>query len=159
MRASRKTVVRETYGFRCGYCGVSENEVGAQLTLDHFQPRAQNGSDETSNLVYCCHACNEFKGDFWQPKSKRRVLHPLRDNLSKHVTQDEDGALRGLTPTGVFHIERLRLNRPALLSLRQERGRLQKAREEQAALLKRLAQLEQQIQHLTTRIENLEDET
>ena len=51
---------------RCGYCGVEEAEVGAELTVDHFQPRAQNGTDNAANLVYCCNACNQFKGDYWQ---------------------------------------------------------------------------------------------
>jgi 5-methylcytosine-specific restriction endonuclease McrA len=60
----RRDRIRERYGFRCGYCGVHEDEVGALLTLDHFHPRARGGSDTEDNLVYCCHACNEYKGDW-----------------------------------------------------------------------------------------------
>jgi len=29
--------LRRLYQFRCGYCGTSEVDVGAALTIDHFQ--------------------------------------------------------------------------------------------------------------------------
>lgn len=59
--------LRQRFQFRCGYCGVREADAGAELTADHFQPRSRGGADEPDNLVYSCHACNEFKGDFWDP--------------------------------------------------------------------------------------------
>ena len=52
--------LRQLYRFRCGYCGVSETEAGAELTVDHFQPRSVQGADTVANCVYCCHACNAF---------------------------------------------------------------------------------------------------
>ena len=63
-RASRQSV-RVRYDFRCGYCGVSETNIGAEMTADHFLPRIHGGDDSLDNLVYCCHACNEFKSDYW----------------------------------------------------------------------------------------------
>ncbi len=52
MRRDVRESVREGFDFCCGYCGVREDAVGAALTLDHFQPRSQGGSDELENLVY-----------------------------------------------------------------------------------------------------------
>src|SRR3989442_1790654 len=118
MRSDDRTALRNRFDFRCGYCGVSETDVGAELTVDHFQPGSRGGLDELANWVYCCHACDEFKGDYWEPESPRRILHPLRDERSQHLREADDGTLIPLTETGTFHIENLRLNRSALLAHR-----------------------------------------
>ena len=34
--AHLRRTVRTLYGFSCGYCGVTETEVGSFLTIDHF---------------------------------------------------------------------------------------------------------------------------
>ena len=93
-------------------------DSGSPLTVDHFKPRAQGGTHSVDNLVYCRHACNENKGDWWNPNGIERVLHPLNDDISQHISQTRDGILIGLTRTGVFHIGLLRLNRPPLVSYR-----------------------------------------
>jgi 5-methylcytosine-specific restriction endonuclease McrA len=82
MTPQQRDTLRQLYQFRCGYCGTSESEMGAELTVDHFQPRSRGGTEEANNWVYCCHACNEFKGDLWQPGSTGRILHPLQDDLT-----------------------------------------------------------------------------
>ncbi|WP_395138115.1 HNH endonuclease [Armatimonas sp.] len=116
-----RDTVRIRYGLRCGYCGVHEDEVGALLTVDHFQPRAHGGTDALDNLVYCCHACNEFKSDWWNPTGEERLLHPLNEESSVHLVEREDFTLEPLTPTGAFHITRLHLNRPQLIASRRKR--------------------------------------
>lgn len=120
MDRQTRSAVRERFQYRCGYCGVSELEAGAELTIDHFQPRSKGGTDEASNLVYCCHACNEFKGDFWTSVGPRRILHPENDDLTQHITELEGGKLSALTPTGEFHIDRMKLNRPHLVAHRNQ---------------------------------------
>ena len=57
--------IRERYRRSCGYCGVTETAVGAELTLDHYRPQAAGGGDEPGNLVYACIKCNQYKSDFW----------------------------------------------------------------------------------------------
>src|SRR5437870_9904120 len=115
MPADERETLRRRFQFRCAYCRVSERDAGAELTVDHFQPRSQGGLHEPENWVYCCHACNEFKGDCWQPNSPRRILHPLRDEMARHMVEKEDGTLEALSATGTFHIERLHLNRRQLV--------------------------------------------
>jgi hypothetical protein len=141
MRPEQREELRRLYNFRCGYCGVSEVDTGAELTIDHFQPRSQGGADDAENLVYCCHACNEYKSDYYQPGSPERILHPLYDNLPEHIIEQEDGTLHALTPTGAFHIEQLRLNRPTLIAHRLAGRQLQSERRELLALRQRLAEL------------------
>lgn len=156
MTPEERQALRERFGFRCGYCGVHEHQAGAELTIDHFQPRSRGGTDEPDNLVYCCHACNEFKGDCWQPEAARRLLHPLLDNLAQHIAIVDDGTLRGLTDTGMFHIERLRLNRAPLVARRLRQRRREAATATQQALLARLADLQEQLDALQDHLESLE---
>lgn len=152
MSPSEKRALRERYQFRCAYCGVAETDVGAELTVDHFRPRSRGGEDAVANWVYCCHACNEFKGDCWHLPPAPRILHPQRDSLQEHLNEREDGAMEALTPTGSFHIERLHLNREARVSYRAQRRRNAEALQARQELLNRLARLEEDVQKLTDRI-------
>jgi hypothetical protein len=155
MRQDERDLLRGRFQFRCGYCEVRERDAGAELTVDHFQPRSQGGLDEPDNWVYCCHACNEFKGDYWQPDSPRRILHPLRDAVAAHLVEEEDGTLRALTETGAFHIERLHLNRQPLVAYRQEWRRLEHARQTRASHLERLRKLEEEVQQMIAELTQL----
>jgi HNH endonuclease len=151
--------LRRLYQFCCGYCGTSEVDIGAALTVDHFHPRSHGEADDPINWVYCYHACNEFKGEYWQPGSPHRILHPLHDDLSASIVEEADGRLRGLTETGVFHIQRLHLNRPQLIAPRlarrinmEVRRALVTSQQEEAAHLQRLAELEAALQAALQRL-------
>jgi hypothetical protein len=124
IRAQTKRIVRAIYGFRCGYCGVSEAQTGAELTYDHFCPQSQNGTDDAANIVYACHACNEFKADYWSEAEDTRLLHPLTDDLALHFVEESDGTLFALTGLGQIYIDQLQLNRIPLVENRVERQRL-----------------------------------
>lgn len=148
MRKRTRDALRARYQYRCGYCGVEETDVGAELTIDHFQPSSRNGSDELDNLVYCCNACNQFKGDYWQPESVERVLHPLRDPLAEHIAELKNGQLQALTETGRFHCAHLHLNRPALIANRKRKRRDKETQAEQQAIFQTIQQLTREIQNL-----------
>lgn len=120
--------LRERFNYRCGYCGVTENEVGALLEIDHYRPLSAGGSDDLDNLVYCCPACNRFKHDYWSENEILRPLHPLLDDLSLHIQEEEDGRLVALTPRGEFHIELIHLNRASLVEWRRLRQANQQRR-------------------------------
>lgn len=56
---SRKNILTRD-GFVCQYCG---REFGStDLTIDHIIPKVQGGSNEWTNVVACCRACNIRKG-------------------------------------------------------------------------------------------------
>jgi hypothetical protein len=142
--------IRRAYHWQCGYCSVHENDVGSALEIDHFQPLSSGGMDEESNFVYACSACNKAKGDFWSlPDTETRLLHPQRDALDEHMHLSPHDHLQPLTPTGAFHIRRLRLNRPQLVALRQARRRA-------AHNIARLIELETQVVELRREIVSLE---
>jgi HNH endonuclease len=153
MTATERATLRQLYNFRCGYCGVSETDVGAVLTTDHFQPTSRGGADAAANWVYCCFACNTAKGDYWQPDSLQRILHPLHDHLSEHILEQEDGTLLGLTSTGHFHIVQLRLNRPALVAYRLEKRRRERESIHHTEVLQRLAEAQRELHFLRQRLE------
>jgi hypothetical protein len=153
MTAEERAALRQLHNFCCAYCGVSETDVGAELTIDHFQPASRGGKDTPANWIYCCFPCNNAKGDYWQPDSPQRILHPLHDDLREHIVEQADGTLIGLTVTGRFHIQQLRLNRPALVAHRLEKRQreLEVLRHEE--VLRSLAEAQQEILLLRQRIE------
>jgi len=153
MTAAERATLRQLYNFCCGYCGVSETDVGAVLTTDHFQPTSRGGADAPANWVHCCFACNTAKGDYWQPDSLQRILHPLHDNLSEYILEQEDGTLLGLTSTGHFHIVQLRLNRPALVAYRLEKRQRERERRHYTEVLQRLAEAQRELRILRQRLE------
>lgn len=146
-----RVAVRRAYGYRCGYCGAHEDEVGCELEVDHFIPRAAGGGDDISNLVYCCPACNRIKSDFSSVDAIRRLLHPLQDDLSTHLPENDDGRLVALTEIGAFHIKRLRLNRPQLIAARLNRLENLRMRQE-------IVELREQLNQANERVDEIEEE-
>jgi hypothetical protein len=122
LTASIREQVRQRAQCACEFCGVTEIDVGGMLTIDHFQPRTKAGSDTLENLVYACIACNQYKQDYWPRTEIAPILwNPRQESASQHFVEQEDGELIALTPTGVFTIKRLRLNRSQLITARQRR--------------------------------------
>lgn len=156
-----RALVRHAYHYCCGYCGVSEAEVGSELEIDHFQPRSAGGGDELDNLVYCCTACNRHKGDFWQllRDAPHRLLHPQLDNVLDHLTSTPRGTLEALTETGQFHLDRLRLNRPQLTNWRQKQRENQQLRAELQAVLSTLQTQQELIQEHKAMTERIIEKT
>ena len=148
IRARDKRVTRSIYVMRCGYCLLSEAEAGAELTYDHFQPQSRGGPDSSENLVYACHACNEFKGEYFGETEETRLLHPLRDDLTQHLREEPDGTLRGITPAGQRYIEVLRLNRPPLVLHRRNAQKEERFEARFQAVSDRLEQIMIRIQRM-----------
>jgi len=61
--------------------------MSGELATDHFHPSFKGGAEDSSNWVYCCHACKEIKGNYWQPDSPKRILNPIADNLAEHFEE------------------------------------------------------------------------
>lgn len=142
--AHLRRTIRTLYAFSCGYCGVTETEVGAYLTIDHFEPQNASGSDDIVNLVYTCHACNMHKSMAWNPQNPP-VLHPLHTDMSLHIRALSDGTLEGLTTEGRQHIETLHLNRPPMVERRKMRRLFQAVLEQEEQRLEREKQLDQEV--------------
>lgn len=143
--AGVRQAVRRRAGYACEYCGVSETEVGGELTIDHFRPRAHGGTDDAHNLLYACHRYNQYKARYWPIKADDPTLwNPRHDPRLAHMIELPDGTLSPLTTTGAFTVRRLRLNRPPLVLHRRRKHEQSEVRRlieryrEAAALLEQL---------------------
>jgi hypothetical protein len=152
--------VRDRFNARCAYCGVHEDAVGATLTVDHHRPLGRAGTDEAENLVYACARCNECKGAYWheQDAPHVRLLHPGKDDLTKHMRASDDGRVAGVTPEGEFFVQRLRLNRPQLVAYRCARRSEAQLTAELLATQRRIQELERTVLALRTALESTADE-
>jgi DNA-binding XRE family transcriptional regulator len=122
-------------GFRCTYCGVTAEEPGVVLEVDHIIAVLHGGSDDFANLTTACKPCNFRKGPR-RPKSTRvRVKTPRRANgarvtkpntawapdpsyrarlrnrvrvarLEQRLTQEELASKAGITRATIIKIER-----------------------------------------------------
>ena len=79
-RAKRLRILMRD-GHRCRYCGAGVAD-GAVLELDHITPVARGGSNDESNLVAACQACNRGKGDRDMFVSRKK-----HDDLLKFVVE------------------------------------------------------------------------
>ena len=61
IRPEKRLAIYLRDGLACCYCGRGiEDEV--KLTLDHLRPYSQGGTNNETNLVTCCFACNSSRG-------------------------------------------------------------------------------------------------
>jgi hypothetical protein len=147
--------VRVRANFACEFCGVTETGSGGQLTIDHFQPQSRGGDDSFENLIYSCVRCNQYKLDYWPANPDAPLLwHPRREPFAQHFFELNDGRLHPLTPTGVFTLKRLRLNRPPLVAYR-----LYKRQQvEEMQLLTTYRNLVELLEHLNRQLSALMEE-
>ena len=76
--------------FTCRYCGRSAPDV--VLHIDHVQPRSAGGSDDPSNLVVACAACNIGRGtDGLRPREPRtrKQATPMLDKVMAYFEEFE----------------------------------------------------------------------
>jgi len=57
-----KQSIKDQWEHKCAYCESQEN-----ITLDHIIPQCKGGLDIKTNVVACCHSCNQSKGhEHWK---------------------------------------------------------------------------------------------
>lgn len=60
MKATKREKVFLKYGGHCAYCGQPLR--ADTFTVDHVIPQSRGGTSRISNLLPCCHHCNQLKG-------------------------------------------------------------------------------------------------
>ena len=157
MDEAQRERIRQRYAHSCGYCGVHESDVGATLTVDHHHPTIHGGTNDDKNLVYCCHRCNEHKASYWHEIQipHIRLLHPLEDNLTLHLHEQQNSHLTGKTPEGKFYIQRLRLNRPQLIEHRRRKHADQNRENEIKVLRQQIHDLQQELTQLNSSLQEI----
>ena len=54
--------IKDAWNHECAYCESKDD-----ITLDHVIPQCKGGLDIKTNVVACCHSCNQSKGHtFWE---------------------------------------------------------------------------------------------
>ena len=54
--------IKESWNHKCAYCDSEDN-----LTIDHIVPQCNGGLDIKTNVIACCHSCNQSKGhEHWK---------------------------------------------------------------------------------------------
>lgn len=63
IRPEKRLAIYVRDGFTCAYCGRDlRTAAPEELNLDHLTPRVAGGSNEATNLVTACKACNSSRG-------------------------------------------------------------------------------------------------
>jgi hypothetical protein len=88
-----------------------------------------------------------------------RILHPLFDNIDIHVSAQSNGSLKALNETGIFHIQRLRLNRRELVAHRRLQLSIENAMADYEAVNTRVDVLERRISSLQKDVSAFSQET
>jgi hypothetical protein len=128
----------------CEYCGVSEEDTGGMLTVDHHRPQSQKGEDDFENVVYCCFRCNTYKGKYWPSEPGGPSLwNPRREPFGEHLLRLAVGTLYPISPTGSLTLNQLHLNRPPLVAYRLRKLKALEKSQRVARLKESLASLGQ----------------
>lgn len=81
-----KRLVYGKYGGKCAYCGLNISQES--MSIDHFYPKSKGGSDDISNLIPSCSACNTAKGSHSIYQFRHQLL-----KLSKKIEKQFNTAL------------------------------------------------------------------
>ena len=115
--------VRERAGCRCEYCHLPDllpEEI--PFHLEHIVARRHGGSNDSFNLAWSCHRCNERKGtnlSAIDPDTGTviRLFHPRTDRWDEHFRMD-GARVVGLTATGRATVWLLEMNTDRRVELR-----------------------------------------
>jgi hypothetical protein len=118
-------VVRQRFKNCCAYCQTVEALTATTFEFDHICPISLAGLTRLENLCLACPSCNRFKGSRQRsldPVTAQDVnlFHPHQQQWHEHFGWSDDATnLFGRSPIGRATIEALKMNRPAVVRLRQ----------------------------------------
>ncbi len=117
--------IAQQAGFCCEYCLSPADYCPDPYSIEHIEPRSAGGSDDPDNLAFSCQGCNSRKfvaTHAPDPVTGElvRLFHPRQDAWQDHFAWQADFTwIVGTSPCGRATIERLQLNRAAVVNLRQ----------------------------------------
>ena len=91
-----KRSIKEQWEHKCAYCESEEN-----ITLDHILPQCKGGLDVKTNVVACCHSCNQDKGHTpWEDwyYSQHFFSHEKYDRIKSWIKPDRPSNLYAYPP-------------------------------------------------------------
>ncbi|NET48042.1 MAG: HNH endonuclease [Merismopedia sp. SIO2A8] len=109
----------------CEYCVSQEKFSPDPFSIEHILPRSKGGGDVEENLAFSCQGCNGHKHTAIQAMDpingdRTPLYNPRTHQWHEHFTWDQNFSIvLGKTAIGRATVERLRLNRPGVVNLRQ----------------------------------------
>ena len=109
----------------CEYC-QTQRKIVVTMQIDHIIPQAAGGTTDLDNLCFACIGCNSHKLDFQVGLDsvtgiEAPLFNPRQQQWDDHFNWSDDSLrLIGLTATGRATINRLRINRAAMIESRRE---------------------------------------
>jgi|SoiMethySBSTD1v2_1073268.scaffolds.fasta_scaffold50154_4 hypothetical protein len=103
IRPEKRAAIYHRDNWTCVYCGRAVTDVAdvpVVLTLDHLIPKSHGGSNEPSNLVSACRACNCSRGNrswkrFAPGGAAQRIYRLTAQPLDLNVGRAYVASLRG----------------------------------------------------------------
>jgi 5-methylcytosine-specific restriction endonuclease McrA len=91
IRADKRLAIYLRDSFRCVYCCCDMHDAApCDVTLDHVIPRADGGSNDASNLITACRACNSSRQDtplarFCGPETRKDIKRLTSRKLDRYL--------------------------------------------------------------------------
>jgi len=147
-----KSLLAQEGGDQCVYCAIHEGRFGGERNfhVEHFRPKSKFShlENEFSNLFYACSICNSFKGSDWpaEPCDELSVASYVDPSLVDYnlIFSVIDNYVSAGSPSAMYMIERLYLNRPQLIMDR----RLKNCHEKIEALKAKIYEMREMFEHL-----------
>lgn len=139
-----KPILRKEGMHQCVYCAIHEGSFGGERNfhVEHHKPKKQFPKlvDDIHNLFYCCAICNSFKGSDWPEDPTLQYPYPAGIDYSTFLGVDVNSSVVSNERHGRYIIERLYLNRPQLILMRQFSAALEEIRGELPTLRRLITQ-------------------
>lgn len=116
-----KSLLREDFHQRCGYCGDHDFFSDTFYEIDHFVPKkiAKERENDYSNLVYSCRSCNNSKGAKWPTDNAKKPnngkegwIDPCDSKYANQFERLSDGSVKSKTELGLWMWKALTLGNP-----------------------------------------------
>ena len=84
--------IKDAWNQECAYCGSDQN-----ITLDHILPQCKGGLDIKTNVVACCHSCNQSKGhEYW------KLWYVQQDFYNEDIMNKIEDWMKPPKPTNLY---------------------------------------------------------
>ncbi|MBX7216754.1 MAG: HNH endonuclease [Candidatus Kapabacteria bacterium] len=124
LSSRQKELIAGRARYCCEYCHSQERYSPDPFSIEHIIPKSKGGTDNVNNLAFACQGCNNRKYNHtkWVDPVSGNVVplfHPRTDRWQEHFHWSNDFTeIIGLSDTGRATIDKLQLNRSALMNLR-----------------------------------------
>jgi hypothetical protein len=104
--------------------------AGGAMEIDHFNPKVKGRKRHRyNNLFLASRYCNGKKHDNWPSAADHEkgvgfINCCVEFDYGKHIFEEADSRVRGVTPAGIYHVRMLDLNAPHFIEERKLRTRI-----------------------------------